>query len=121
MLDKEFEAGAAAVVKWRIAKRDTADDLVIHGAAVGDSLLGVIQHNAAIGEQVRLRLAGISDVELGGTVTQGDQLTSDANGKAVKAAPAAGVNNRVIGIAMISGVVGDIGSVLIQPGQIQGA
>jgi hypothetical protein len=35
--------------------------------------------------------------------------------------PATGVNNRVIGIAMVSGVSGDLGSVLIAPGSLQGA
>lgn len=120
LLDKEFTAGQTAVVKHRIVKRDTADDLVIHAAAVGDAMFGIAQHAAAIGERVRARLYGISEVEFGGTITQGELLTSDANGKAVAAAPAAGVNNRVIGIAMVSGVDGDIGSVALFPGQIQG-
>ena len=121
LLDKDADAGTAAVNKHRIVKRDAADDQVIHAAAVGDAMWGVAQHDAAIGKRVRLRIYGVSEVEYGGTVTQGDQLTSDANGKAVAAAPAAGVNNRTIGIAAVSGVTGDIGSVTLYPGQIQGA
>lgn len=121
LLDKEFEAGASAVVKFRIVKRDTADDLVIHAAAVGDAMFGVAQHDAAIGARVRLNMYGIVEVEFGGTITQGDQITSDASGRAVVAAPALGVNNRVIGIAMVSGVLNDIGTVMLYPGQIQGS
>ncbi|MBW7997518.1 MAG: DUF2190 family protein [Candidatus Glassbacteria bacterium] len=121
LLDKEYEAGASAVTKYRIVKRDTADGLVIIAAAVGDAMFGVAQHGAAIGARVRARLAGISEVELGGTVTQGELVTSDATGRAVAAAPTIGVNNRIIGVAMSSGVVGDIASVLVAPGQIQGS
>ncbi len=43
-----------------------------------------------------------------------------ASGRAVTAAPAGGVNNRVIGIAMVSGVVGDIGQMIVSQGSVQG-
>ena len=43
-----------------------------------------------------------------------------ANGKAVKANPAAGVNAHIGGWAEISGVAGDYGLVNIAPGRIQG-
>ena len=39
-------------------------------------------------------------------------LTADANGKAVEAA----AGNRVVGVAEVTGVSGDIGQVLISPG-----
>jgi hypothetical protein len=47
-------------------------------------------------------------------------LTTDSSGRAVTAAPAAGVNNGVIGVAFVSGVLGDIGSVILSQGRIQG-
>ena len=50
----------------------------------------------------------------------GSQMKQD-NTKGVAAAPAAGVNAAVIGKAMASGVDGDIISVLLAPGRIQGA
>ena len=121
LLDKEFEAVATAVVKHRIVKVGASDDLVIHAAAVGDAMFGVVQHDAAIGARARVALYGITEIEYGGTISQGDLLTSDATGKAVAAAPILGVNNSVIGRAMKSGVVGDIGAVILFPGQIQGA
>ena len=43
-----------------------------------------------------------------------------ANGQGVTAAPAAGVNNRVIGIAIVSGVSGDIIPVLLSVSTLQG-
>ena len=45
---------------------------------------------------------------------------TDANGRAVAAAPATGVNAQIIGIAEVSGVSGDIGKVFIAPGAVQG-
>ena len=118
-LIKNFKAGAA-IAKCRILKFDGNLDL-IQGAAVADKLIGVSTGIAsASGDRVDVVLSGITEVEYGGNVTGGDLLTTDANGKAVTAAPAAGTNNRVIGVAMESGVSGDIGSVLIEQGSVQG-
>lgn len=120
ILRKNFIAGAS-VSAYRIVKFGADDNSVIQGAAVGDALLGVCDElGADSGKRIDVTLSGVAEVQYGGTVTRGDLLTSDANGKAVTAAPAAGVNNRVIGVAMVSGVLDDIGSVLIQPGRIQG-
>lgn len=111
-----------AVTKYRIVKFGSADGKMVQAAAATDALIAVAgELDAAAGERLDVVTAGIADVEYGGTVARGDLLTSDANGKAVAAAPAAGVNNAVIGRAWVSGVVGDIGAVDIAPGQIQGA
>ena len=81
----------------------------------------MFQHTtAAAGDTVRVMLSGITRVMLGGTVARGDWITTDAAAKGVKAAPGAGVNAAVIGKAMASGVDGDIISVLLAPGRIQG-
>jgi len=120
LLIKNFKAGAA-LTKFRIVKFGADQNTVIAGAAVADALLGVQDSlDVALGERVDVILSGVAEVEYGGAVTAGDLLTTDANGRAVPAAPAAGVNNRIIGVAMETGVLGDIGSVLIQPGRIQG-
>lgn len=120
-LIKTFKAGAA-ITKHRIVKHDTADDTLIQGAAATDKLLGVADAlgAAAAADRVDVILAGTARVEFGGTVARGDLLTSDANGKAVAAAPSAGSNNRVIGVALVSGVSGDIGFVQISQGSVQG-
>lgn len=119
-LVKNFVA-EAAIGKYRIVKFGTADGQVVQGAAAADLLVGVSTDiAAAINERCDVIVDGQADVEYGGAVTRGALLTSDATGKAVAAAPAAGVNNRIIGIAMVSGVAGDIGSVLVSPGSVQG-
>lgn len=118
-LAKGFRAAAAVSAK-RIVKFDSLDTTVIQAAAATDSSIGVSDLGAASGAELDVIMSGVAIVEYGGTITRGALLTSDANGKAVAAAPSAGSNNRTIGIAMVSGVSGDLGSVLINPGSLQG-
>lgn len=112
----------AAVSPFRIVKFGAADGQVVQGAAVSDLLVGVADNlgQATVGGRVDVVLDGIADIEFGGSVTRGNELTSDASGRAVASAPAAGTNNRIIGIAMVSGVSGDIGQVRVMPGLKQG-
>jgi hypothetical protein len=120
MLIKNFIA-ETAVAAFRVVKFGSTDEYVVQGAAVADSLIGVCGAIAGdAGERCDITLVGTTDVELGGTVTRGDLLTVDSSGRAVTAAPAAGVNNNVIGRAMVSGVISDIGSVLISQSRTQG-
>ncbi|EIJ33326.1 capsid cement protein [Thiothrix nivea] len=107
-LVKNFVAGAAVTAN-RIVKHGAADDAVIHGAAATDKLLGVADADAASGARVDVVLSGVADVAYGGTVARGDLLTADANGKAVVAS----TGNRVVGVALVAGVAGDIGEVLL--------
>lgn len=122
LLNKAYLAGAT-LNPYRLVKFGADDDHVIQTAAVGDAIFGVIDipgSAAAAEDRVDVMTHGIADVILGGTVTRGGLITTDATGQGVAAAPAAGVNNSVIGRAMISGVVGDIIPVLIATGQVQG-
>lgn len=117
--NKGFVAGAAIAAK-RIVKFGSADNAVVQAAAVADFSIGVSDLAAASGEHVTVVMGGIAIVEYGGPITRGALVTTDADGKAVAAAPAAGANNRIVGVAMVSGVSGDLGSVLLQPGSVQG-
>ncbi|MGE0388447.1 MAG: capsid cement protein [Gammaproteobacteria bacterium] len=120
VLTKSFLA-QAAITKYRIVKPGSADGQVLQAAAVGDAMIGVANEiDAAIGERIDVVLVGIADVEYGGTIARGDLLTSDANGKAVAAAPAAGTNNRIVGVALVAGVSGDIGSCVVSQSRPQG-
>ena len=112
----------AIVAPFRIVKIGAADGGVIQGAAAADVLLGVSDElgQATIGDRVDVILNGTADVMYGGTVARGARLTTDATGRAVTAAPAAGANNGIIGTALVSGVVGDIGSVHIAQSVLQG-
>jgi hypothetical protein len=120
ILTKNYKA-EAALAAYRIVKPGTADNQVVLAAAVGDALIGVTNEvAAAINERADIIHAGIAEIEAGGAITRGDWLTTDANGKAVAAAPAAGVNNNVIGRALVNAASGDIFVALIAPGRIQG-
>lgn len=111
-----------AITKCRIVKFGANDGGYLQAAAAADFLVGVYSESfdVASGERLGVTKQGIADVEFGGVVTRGAPLTSDANGKAVVAAPAAGANVRIIGFAEVSGVAGDIGQVWVEPGLMQG-
>ena len=117
---RNFKA-EAAIAAFTIVKLGSADGQVLAAAAATDKLFGVTTDiAAAINERCDVILAGIADTLYGGTVTRGDQVTSDASGRAVTAAPGVGVKNRIIGVALLSGVVGDIGSIKIDQSMLQG-
>jgi hypothetical protein len=116
---KGFLAGGVISAK-RIVKFGSADNAVVQAAAATDSLIGVSDLAAASGAQVDVVMSGIAIVEYGGNVTRGALLTADASGKAVSAAPAAGSNNRIVGVAMVSGVSGDLGAVQLGATSLQG-
>lgn len=111
----------ATVEGFRIVKAGTADLTCIKATAATDLLLGTAESLDKItGELVDVSVSPIAEVRLGGTVTRLQPLTSDANGKAVAAAPAVGTNNRIIGFAEVSGVLDDVITYLRAPGVLQG-
>lgn len=116
-LAKTLIAGATVAAR-RIVKFGSSDTAVVQAAAATDSLIGVSDLGGASGEPTDVIVDGIALVEYGGNVTRGDLLTADADGKAVAAAPAATASARTIGVAMQSGVSGDIGSVKIAHGSV---
>ena len=119
-LIKSYNA-ESAINPYTIVKFGANDLGVVSAAAATDKLVGVSREfGTASGEPVDVIHDGITYVKLGGTVARGDFLTSDATGQAITAAPGVGVNNRIIGYARQSGVVGDVIDVVIEPGSIQG-
>ena len=119
-LIKNLTAGAA-ISPFRIVKFSAAET-VIQAAAATDSLIGVANEvGAASGERQDVILEGIAFIEASAAIALGALVTSDASGRAVTAAPAAGTNNRIIGIAMEAATAtGDIVRVLLTPGSFQG-
>lgn len=120
LLFKAFTAGGT-IAPYRLVKFSAAET-VVQSAAVGDFHVGVnTDLTAASGERVEVVTHGIAYVEAGAAVTVGVLVTSDASGRGVAAAPAAGTNNRIIGIAMeAAAAAGDIIRVLLSPGSVQG-
>lgn len=112
----------AAISAYTIVKPSGVNDgEVVPAAAATDKILGVAQNlDVAQGQYVDVILDDSANVMLGGTVAEGDPITSDANAKGVKAVPAAGANNRILGYALASGVAGDIIPVYLAQGFMQG-
>lgn len=109
------------IAAYTIVKVGANDHGALAASAVSDFIIGVTGSVSAVnGERVDVILGGIANVTYGGTIARGALVTTNASGQAVTAAPAAGVNNRILGIAMISGVANDLGAVLIDCGSVQG-
>jgi hypothetical protein len=86
-----------------------AGDKVQQGTVAG-VLYGVsTDAGATEGQVVDIVLSDITPVLYGAAVARGNRLKSDATGRAI---PALATEN-AIGYAQVSGVVGDIGSILI--------
>jgi hypothetical protein len=121
---KTFVAGGT-IAPCRFIKFGADDRTVVQSAAAADFTFSVsdslpIGTSTASGERVDVILTDIVTVEYGGSVTRGALLTSDADGKAITATASAGANVRIAGVAMVSGVSGDLGAVRLSPGSFQG-
>lgn len=96
-----------------IVKVDTANDHACVLASAGtDPIVGVLQNKPKAGSGALVRFIGTSKVIAGGTITRGDLVTSDANGKAVTT-----VTNKdvAIGRALVSAVLNDILEIHLAP------
>ena len=113
---------SGAIANRRLVKFGASDGVVSQASAATDAIIGVVDYpnGCADGEVVDVVLFGPADVDAGGTIARGVRITADANGKAVAAAPAAGVNNPTAGIILVSAVSGDIAPAFVQPSQVQG-
>lgn len=119
-LIKSYVAGAAVRAR-RFAVFGGADTDMIEATGAAGLIVGVFEKvDASQGDLADVVHSGITELVLGGNVTRGAALTSDANGAAVAAAPAAGANARVGAFALASGVAGDIIPALVQPCLMQG-
>lgn len=125
VLSRPFNAGGA-IISNSFVKFGSDDDTVVQAAAAADSVIGAVNMVAApglgavSGDRVDVELIGIVDIKLGGSVTRGGLVTSDAAGKAIAATASAGSNVRVAGIALASGAAGEIIPVLLNPISFQG-
>lgn len=109
VLVKSFNAGGT-IPASTIVKFGADDNTIVAAAAAADLSIGVSTFVAAsTGERCDAILQGEADVLFGGTVARGAMVTADASGRAVAAAS----TNRVIGIALVSAVSGDIGKIVI--------
>lgn len=87
-LVKTYDAGGT-INEYRIAKFGSSDSVVLQADASTNKFAGVFclpkGATAATGDSVDVIKSGIADVDYGGTITVGDRLTSNADGKAISA------------------------------------
>jgi hypothetical protein len=116
ILTKCYNSGG--VIPIHTIVKFSASGTVVAAAASTDALIGVLRGvnflgttAAALGDRVDVIQEGIADVVVGiGGLTRGDKVTSDVNGAAVTWA-----TGRTVGVALESGVAGDIVPVEVSP------
>lgn len=122
---KSYSAGGA-VNPCRFVKAGAADNAVIQAISGAAMMFGVTEqvvgtgtsNVAASGDMVDVVKDGLAYLELGDTVTRGDVLTADANGKGIPTVIVAGTPIYYGAIAEVSGVAGDIIPVKVSPGVV---
>lgn len=113
---------SADVAAFRIVKFSDvgASSSIAAAAAATDPLWGI--SDAMGGKQggmADIIVDGFAEVQLGGGVSAGQPLTSDADGKAIGLVGSAGATRRLIAFAEQPGVSGDIIQVKIARGLLQ--
>ncbi len=120
------------IVAW-----GTADGTVKAATGPTDAIIGIVDYPGGAIDTGRVDVVrdGVTEVVLGGAVTRGDPLTSDANGCAVtaghhthpenlaaayteNATTGAATLGRFVGWAEVSGVTGDVILVAVDPSLI---
>lgn len=123
----QVTAGGTIAPARVVALSTTADNQVLQSASNTSPNIGIAQKgtrrapgtgdddgNAAlINEQLQVwGPSCVGEGELGGTVTRGDRVTSDANGRLITTTT---TGDQVVGFAMQSGVLSDLVAILVQP------
>lgn len=108
LLQKNYSA-SAAVAANRIVARTATDGTSAQAAAATDKLHGVCAEvGPAAGERFDVVEFGLADVQFGGNVVAGDELTSDANGMAIAVTPPrihqAGIAGGAAGAHTVTGI-----------------
>lgn len=111
-----------AVPAYTIVKPDAVAGKVVAGAAAADKVFGVSTDvDAALNDRIDVVHSGDARVLAGAAFAAGDLLMSDASGRAILAAAAAGVNVRTIGTSReLASAAGDIVEIMVAPGVFQG-
>src|ERR1041385_2745688 len=82
-------------------------------AATTDKPCGVLQDAPASGAPANVAFDGVSKVLAGGTITAGDTVGTDGNGKAATYVEGTDTTKYRLGVALQSGVSGDYIAVLL--------
>ena len=108
---RSFVAGADLSAKqYRLVKLGTGTNEIVLASSATDRIIGVLQEKPKLGQPGQVAILGTSKVVAGGTISKGDCITSDSNGRAIAATTA---GDTVIGIALENAVSGDIFEILL--------
>ncbi|MBP7548667.1 MAG: hypothetical protein KA761_00155 [Gemmatimonadaceae bacterium] len=105
-------AGDLSAADYHPVKLD-ASGKAVACSAVADIAVGIVQNKPAVGQAATVAVAGVSKARAVGTIGAGALVAPAASGLGVQAAVS---TNRVMGIALVGGVAGDIIPVLLSPG-----
>jgi hypothetical protein len=115
---------SGAIADRRIVRSHASNaGQMVQAAAATEALMGIANQpkGAATGERVDVVHGGEALVEAGAAFSAGVLLTADASGRAILAAPATGVNNRIIAVAIeAASAAGDLVRVFVTPCSLQG-
>lgn len=104
-----FIAGVdLSAAQFRIA-RITGNRTVGLSTAANNDSIGITQDRVPQGQPMNVQSEGHSKVFYGATVTAGQPLTSDANGRAIPAT----TGRQIVGRAIIGGAANDLGEILL--------
>lgn len=103
-----------AIATGTILKKGADDNHVQAASAATDKFFCVAQNDTVNAEDpIECAMpGGAAKFLAGGTISAGDALTSDANGKAIATTT---TGNRVIGIAEVDAVAGDLFAGFVNP------
>lgn len=108
---KNFTASGAVAAKRIVAL--AAGGNVSQASAGTDNVIGVVELACESGSRVDVVTGGITEVEAGGSISCGNWVTADSDGKAVAAEAA----DEVLGKAMDDAAAGDYFPVRIAYGR----
>lgn len=111
-LIKSFKP-ATAIPPFSAVKFGADDSTVALATAATDLTIGftneieITADDVAKGNLVDVVLTDVAEARAGAVITRGDRLTVDSSSRVITAAPAAGVNMQIIGIALKSATSAD--------------
>lgn len=106
-------AGADLSSSGFVFVKMSADFTVVACAAITDCPVGIVNNAPKNGAEASVTFKGVEKIQLGGTVTAGQRVGTDANGHAVALTEGTSTTAYVVGQMLEGGVAGDIRSILL--------
>jgi hypothetical protein len=113
VIQSGYNGSGSTIVKGTIVKLATSSPTypgqVVKAAGATDPMIGVLMADLPTAQWGDVQTGGVAIVLVGSTVTQGQNITADANGAGVPAAS----GNAIAGIAQTDGATADYMEVLL--------